>query len=87
MSSEKAINSPGLSPVKGQKPNLGTQHCLAIFRFGIKGYVPFNSCSLSSLTKINGWSSDNNDDFDGKNDDNIYFRLTMTIIMIYTPAK
>jgi hypothetical protein len=25
MSSEKACNSPGLSPVKGQKPNLGTQ--------------------------------------------------------------
>jgi len=25
MSSERASNSPGLCPVKGQKPNLGTQ--------------------------------------------------------------
>jgi hypothetical protein len=25
MSSEKASNNPGLSPVKGQKPSLGTQ--------------------------------------------------------------
>ena len=35
---------------------------------------------MSSLTRISGWSSDDNDDFDGENgnDDNINFRLTMT---------
>lgn len=67
---------------------LSSNVCLEIFRFGIKGHVPCNTCSVSSLTGVSGWSSEDNDDFDGENyDDNVSFRLTMIFVMIYTIVK
>jgi len=59
--------------------------------------MPINSLSVSSLTRISGWSSEDNDDFDGENDDGnisfwfkmnfwfmINFWFTMNFIVIYT---
>jgi len=50
--------------------------------------LPVNSFSVSLLTRISGWSSEDNDDFDGENnDDNINFWFTMNFIMIYIITK
>ena len=49
--------------------------------------LPINPCFVSSLTRISVWSSEDNDDFDGENDGDINFWLTMAFIMIYTFIK
>jgi len=52
MSSEKASNSPGLSPVKGQKPSLGTH----LFNYGSgKTTGKFLADGRENIIKISGF--------------------------------